>query len=345
MFMVVVVSALPARLLARSLRPHSARAFGRVRSCLGSLLASLTEYFHYHRPLRHLLAQRFMEDRVSALLQRYHSDQKRAELFSAGVSAAIEVWATLSLAVSLGAGAWLLVENWLTVGELVASIFLVQLLLTGPVQAVAEMFNSLQNAGAASERLLERLREPSRLMLEERVASAEENCRHGELLRFENVTHGYGGPSASLSLCGASFSLASGSTTALVGRSGSGKSTIARLMAGMLVPRSGWIIVTGKPRRLSDIVTLVPDDVQLFMGSLRNNLSYPSHPRSDDEIFHALEKLSLTRWLTTFESGLDTDVTTEALDLADRQRIALVRTLIVSARTRRLRRIVVGHVG
>src|SRR6185312_1530275 len=137
--------------------------------------------------------------------------------------------ATLSLAVSIGAGAWLLVENRLTVGELVASIFLVQL-LTGPVQAVAEMFNSLQNAGAASERLLKGLRRPSRPMLEERVPSAEENCRNGELLRFEEVTHGYGGPSARLCLCGATFSLASGSTTALVGRSGSGKSTIARLM-------------------------------------------------------------------------------------------------------------------
>ncbi|GAA2798232.1 ABC transporter ATP-binding protein [Saccharopolyspora taberi] len=316
----IVLCVLPAWGLAKLVRSRALRAFSFVRFRLGMLLASLTEYVRYEPRLRHLGARGFVEGRVRAQLREYRSGQKRAELLSAGMTATIEVWAALSLATSLGVGAWLLSERWISVGQLVAAVFLVQL-LTGPVQALAEMLNFLQNATAAAARLLDCIQPSSVSRSANRARIYSQNR---EFLRFEDVWHRYDAE-ASFSLRGATFGLRSGTTTALVGVSGSGKSTIARLMAGVLEPDSGRIEVAG---RLFGTATLVPEDVQLFHGSLRHNLSYPGPAQPDDVLARALDQLSLTGWMTGFADGLDTDVDAEPLGLLDRQRVAAVRALL-----------------
>ncbi len=157
-----------------------------------------------------------------------------------------------------------------------------------------------------------------------------------EGITFRNVSFGYEG--RDMALKDISLHIQKGSTAALVGLSGSGKSTIASLMMRFFDPQSGDIYIDGrnlksmKPEELRKKIIMVPQSVSLFSGTIRDNLLIAAGAQ-DNELMEALEEVQLTGWVRSLPEGLDTDVGDAGSRLSggQRQKIGIARALLSKA--------------
>jgi ABC-type multidrug transport system fused ATPase/permease subunit len=198
-----------------------------------------------------------------------------------------------------------------------------------------EMYANLQRAVGASERVLEILAEEG-----EDVSIAEhENVIKQKIegnLAFQNVNFHYPSRKEIEVLKGVTFEAKTGQKIAIVGPSGSGKSTMASLILQFYQPQSGTILYDGKPAdqyALIDIrnqVAIVPQDVLLFGGSIRENIAYGKLKATEDEIIEAAQRANAHQFIMSFPEGYDTIVGERGVKLSggQRQRIAIARALL-----------------
>lgn len=151
-------------------------------------------------------------------------------------------------------------------------------------------------------------------------------------LQFESVTFGY--DSETPVLHDLSFELSAGKTLGLLGRTGSGKTTLARLLLRFYDPQAGAICLGGLNVReapLADLrhkVALVTQDVHIFSASLRENLNFFDPQISDAELLAILEELGLQAWFNRLPDGLDSKLTANQLSAGEAQLIALARVFL-----------------
>jgi len=137
-------------------------------------------------------------------------------------------------------------------------------------------------------------------------------------------------------LAGLSFRLEPGSVLGLLGRTGSGKTTLARLIFRLYDPQSGWIEINGMDVRQTQLETLrrniaiVTQDVQLFRASVRDNLTFFDRSISDEQILVTLDELELGEWLRSLPQGLDTELDTgnRSLSAGEAQLLAFARVFL-----------------
>jgi NHLM bacteriocin system ABC transporter peptidase/ATP-binding protein len=238
-----------------------------------------------------------------------------------------------SLAV-LGIGALLVMRGeGFTVGDLVAF----QVLLAGftaPVHALfasAQRMQTLRGDLARLDDVLAHAPEPGVGM---ETASDIPAMRLAGSVEFRDVTFGYS-PGDTPLLEAFSLSVAPGARVALVGASGSGKSTVARLAAGLFRPWSGEILFDGKPRaayeraHLAASIAFVDQDVALFEGSVRDNLTLWD-AAGDDAIADALRDAAIDPGLFAARGGMDASLQEGARNLSggQRQRLEIARALV-----------------
>jgi ATP-binding cassette subfamily B protein len=162
-------------------------------------------------------------------------------------------------------------------------------------------------------------------------------------VEFRGVRFAYPGASAPDALDGISFHLQAGRTLGLLGRTGSGKTTIGRLLYRFYDPQQGQVLLAGTDLRQTALaplrarVGLVTQDVQLLNGTLRDNLCLyqapggvpgegtPGGGASDERLLEVLASLGLERWLARFPAGLDTVLTEASLSAGEAQLVALAR--------------------
>jgi ATP-binding cassette subfamily B protein len=152
-------------------------------------------------------------------------------------------------------------------------------------------------------------------------------------IAFKNVSYKY--PNGNLAIDNISFEIPSGSFVGIVGDNGSGKSTLLRLMLGLIQPTSGTIFINGEPaqsdalRKLAKIIGVVPQNINLFHGSISENIFYNSESINTD--FQNLLKLvNLDKDISEkFTDGIDTQVGEKGLKLSggQRQKVAIARAL------------------
>jgi ABC-type multidrug transport system fused ATPase/permease subunit len=155
-------------------------------------------------------------------------------------------------------------------------------------------------------------------------------------LAFSNVVFAYPSRSELTVINDISFEAGAGQKVAIVGPSGSGKSTMAALILQFYHPQSGSILFDGKPAAdysLTDIrnqVAIVPQDVILFGGTIRENIAYGKLTASDEEVIKAAERANAHQFITSFPEGYDTVVGERGMKLSggQRQRIAIARALL-----------------
>ena len=160
----------------------------------------------------------------------------------------------------------------------------------------------------------------------------------GLTVDFESLVFGYNANRRILH--GISLHIPAGKTLAVVGASGSGKSTLTRLLFRFYDPAGGRILLGGVPlpqlalSSLRAALGVVPQDVVLFNGSLRDNLSYAKPEASDAELFAVLAKAHLSDFITRLPEGLDTMVGERGLKLSggEKQRVAIARVLLKNPR-------------
>ena len=278
--------------------------------------------------------------RVDAAVEETRATQARAQLLVASVFSSGVLVANLVLAVVVVVGTLLGVGGGLTAGQLVAFLFLVQL-FTGPVQQATEILNELQNAVAGWRRVLAVLETPLD------VAEADDavpSPRGPAAVTLRGVRFAYpGGPEV---LHGVDLELPARRKVAVVGRTGSGKTTVAKLVTRLMDPTGGQVLLDGTDLRrltlgsLRERVVLVPQEGFLFDGTVAQNVAYglrdddlsEGADGAADRVAEAVAALGLTDWVAGLPQGLDTPVGQrgEALSAGERQLVAIARAYLAA---------------
>ena len=332
--------------LVLALRPLQRRvnvAYTRVRERVGAMLGAVSEAVVGAETIRaygvQRRVQRTIDDRVGATRDAMvHAQNTVALVFSSGV-----LVANLVLAVVVVAGSALGVAGDLSVGKLLAFLFLVQL-FTGPVQQATEVLNELQNAVAGWRRVLGIIDTP--VQVADPGERGVPSQRGPAAVELRGVGFAYpGGPPV---LHEVDLRLPAGRSVAVVGATGSGKTTIAKLVTRLMDPTRGAVLLDGtdlRTVRTQDLrrrVVMVPQEGFLFDATLAENLVYglrtadgvtPSVSEAEPQLRAAVDALGLSDWLAELPSGLATPVGQrgEALSAGERQLVALTRAYLADA--------------
>ncbi|MEO9965224.1 MAG: ABC transporter transmembrane domain-containing protein [Reichenbachiella sp.] len=228
-------------------------------------------------------------------------------------------------------GALLLQRGEMTVGDLISFAFYTAF-IGGSIAGIGDLFGQIQRAIGASERILE---------IQDESPETDPNAEvvldeiKGDI-QFEQVDFQYPSRKDLPVLKGLSLKVDAGKKVALVGKSGAGKSTIAHLLMRLYDGYGGEIKVDGQSIDSYDLsafrknIGIVPQEVILFGGSIRENISYGRPGASDEEIESAAKKAYALDFINSFPDGLDTLVGERGVKLSggQRQRIAIARTIL-----------------
>ncbi|AOW98421.1 peptidase C39 [Moorena producens PAL-8-15-08-1] len=245
-------------------------------------------------------------------------------------SNAIEAVVTTSL---LWYGAWLVIQNQLTIGQLVAFNMLLGNIIT-PFKRLTVLWNQFQEVVIAMERINDVLdAEPEEDLLNQARQSLPSIQGH---IAFDNVTFRYHPESDLNVLENLSFQVKPGQMVALVGRSGSGKTTISKLVLGLYPPTDGKVLIDGLDLTtlslgsLRSQVGVVDQDTFLFGGTIRENISLGHPAASLDEIIEAARLAGADEFIKQLPMGYETQIGEGGGTLSggQRQRIAIARALL-----------------
>ncbi|MZD09679.1 ATP-binding cassette domain-containing protein [Streptomyces sp. SID5785] len=266
--------------------------------------------------------------------RRLFAGRLRTIRMNAKFTPALQAVPALGQVAMLALGGWLAVRGQVTLGTFVAfSSYLAQ--LVGPVRMLAVVLTVGQQARAGVERVLELIdTEPS---LED--GHKELPADAPATVEFDDVSFGYAGADRTV-LDGLSFEIRAGETLAVVGSSGSGKSTVSLLLPRFYDVSHGAVLVGGHDVReltqssLRAAIGLVPEDSFLFSDTVRANIAYGAPDATDEQIEAAARTAQADRFIAELPEGYDTKVGEHGLTLSggQRQRVALARAILADPR-------------
>ncbi len=232
-------------------------------------------------------------------------------------------------AVALGIGAWLFLNGHVTIGTVYLIVHYTRMLLQ-PIERFTQELNNLQRATASVIRITDLLR-TERMVLDGPGTALPDGAPG---VRFEDVTFSYG--TGEPVLQDVAFELAPGRTLGLVGRTGSGKTTITRLLFRLYDPDRGRVLLDGRDvrdARLADLrarVGVVTQDVRLLAGTVRDNLTLLDSSVPDGRLVAVIEELGLGDWYRGLPDGLDSHVRPEGTSMSagEAQLLAFARVFL-----------------
>ncbi|HZM22399.1 MAG TPA: ABC transporter ATP-binding protein, partial [Anaerolineales bacterium] len=236
---------------------------------------------------------------------------------------------TIGSLLAITSGYWLFSAGLVTIGTVYLFVHYINL-LEEPFWAMTHEIESFQTIGACVERLTE-----FRNFKAEVIDGTEVGISARSLaITFDDVTFSYNGNDSVLSAL--SFDLKPGSVLGLLGRTGSGKTTLARLIFRLYDPNTGRITINDTDLRQLKLETLrrnvaiVTQDVQLFRASIRDNLTFFDRSIKDQQILETLEELELGDWYRSLANGLDTelDMGARSLSAGEAQLLAFTRVFL-----------------
>ncbi|KAI9672327.1 MAG: hypothetical protein M1817_003349 [Caeruleum heppii] len=287
-----------------------------------------------YETVKYFNAEAYEFDRYRHAVKAYQAAEYKV-LFSLSVmNVAQNLVFTLGLLVTCFIAAYQVTTGQRKVGRFVALLtYMAQ--LQGPLNFFGTFYRSIQSAMINSERMLELFKEQPTVVDD---VDAEElpTCEGG--IRFEDIQFSY--DSRKPALQGLSFECAPGTTTALVGESGGGKSTVFRLLFRFYNASDGCIRVDGHDVRSITIDSLrkhigvVPQDTVLFNETLMYNLKYANPAVSDEQVYEACRAASIHDKILGFPDGYQTKVGERGLRLSggEKQRVAIARTILKDPR-------------
>ncbi len=330
--LVVWLCFLPVFIGAKPLQRAVSRAYALVREKVASVLTVVSESVVGAATIRAYGVGERTAEKVDRAVIAHRNAAAAAQVrvalsFSVGVLASgLAGVAVVVVGTIRGA------SGQLTLGQLLAFMFLVQL-FTFPVQMATEVLTELQNAVAGWRRVLAILDTPADVV---DPGSAGRDLAAGPLrVEFRQVSYSY--PDGPPVLSDIQFTIEPGRRIAIVGETGSGKTTIAKLMARLMDPSSGEVFLGDIPlpeisfSTLRRRVALVPQDGFLFDRSLLENIRFVKPDATTAEVDAAAAELGLGGWLAGLPRGLATEVGQrgESLSAGERQLVALIRAYLI----------------
>jgi len=307
------------------------RAYTAVRARVGDMLGAVSESVVGADTIRAHGIEERTQRRIDEAVGAHARAAVRAQVLVAFSFTSGVLLSGLVVAAVVGVGTWLGVAGHLTLGRLLAFLFLVQL-FTAPVQLGTEVLNELQNAVAGWGRVLAVLETPADVP---DPGADGVDLPHGPVpVVFEDVSYAYpGGPPV---LRDVHLRLPAGSRVAVVGETGSGKTTLAKLLTRLMDPTSGRVLVAGVDLRrvrfasLRERVVMVPQEGFLLDATLGDNIAWGLPGAGEDDVHRALADLGLTEWADGLAHGLRTEVGQrgESLSAGERQLVALARAYL-----------------
>jgi ATP-binding cassette, subfamily B, bacterial len=310
-------------------RRESNRAYLFLRESIGSNLSIIQEGLAGVRVVQAFNQEPAVVERFSGTNEQLFGAHMRTERIAARYFPVMELAQGFSIAIILGLGGYLSAQGTVTVGTVAAFVLYLQNLFE-PIQQLSQLFNQLQASGASLHKLYELLDEaPS---VRERLGAVDLPARG----RLEVLDVGFAYAGGAPVLREVSLAVEPGERLALVGPTGAGKSTLAKLMARAYDPTDGAIRFGGVDLRdgttasLRRRIVVVPQEGFLFSGTVRDNLAVGRAGASDADIDLAIDRLGLRVRFDAFADGLDTDVRERGANFSagERQLIALVRAAL-----------------
>jgi ABC-type multidrug transport system fused ATPase/permease subunit len=321
-------------LLTAWFRVRSNRAYRRVRERLGLVTATLAEDIAGMRVVQSFTREPVNQASFRGISDRYREANYETVVLNGLYFPAVDFLSSVATAIVLGYGGWLVLEGDLTTGTLLAfTLYLSNFF--DPVQQLSQLYNTFLSAIAALDRIVDLLDEEPDVV---DAPDAGELDRIRGRVHFDAVRFGYGdGPEV---LHGVELDVPAGMTVALVGHTGAGKSTIAKLLARFYDPREGTVTIDGRDLRevtqesLRRQLGIVPQEGFLFAGTLAENIAFGRPEAAPAEIRAAAEAVGLGAVAAELPEGYDTELGERGyrLSLGQRQLVAFARALLADPR-------------
>jgi len=315
-------------------RVRSTRAYRAVRERLGLVTATLAEDIAGMRVVQAFTREDTNTRNFKAVTERYRDSNMETVVLNGLYFPFVDLLSSIALAVVLGYGGHLYFNDDVSLGTLFAFMLYVQNFFD-PVQQLSQLYNTFLSATAALDKIMDVMDEEPEVL---DLPDAEPLPLVDGRVNFEGVRFSYGtGPEVLHEL---DLEVPAGTTVALVGHTGAGKSTIAKLLARFYDPRDGRITIDGHDLRdvtqssLRHQLGIVPQEGFLFGGTVTENIAFGRPDATAEEVVQAAQTVGAHGFITRLEDGYDTHLQERGsrLSLGQRQLIALARALLADPR-------------
>ena len=315
-------------------RSRSSRAYRAVRERLGTVTATLAEDIGGMRVVQSFTRERASRKRFEEINEHYRQANHETVFLNGLYFPFVDFLSAAATAIVLGFGGYLAFEGSITAGTLFAFILYLSNVFD-PIQQLSQLYNTFLSAVAALDKIMDLMDEEPEVL---DGRGARELARIEGHVRFERVRFGYGqGPDV---LHGIDLDVPAGTTVALVGHTGAGKSTIAKLLARFYDVREGRITIDGVDLRdvtqasLRRQLGVVPQEGFLFAGTVRDNIAFGRPDATPHDVVAAARAVGAHDFVMRLEDGYETQVQERGsrLSLGQRQLVAFARALLADPR-------------
>jgi len=324
---ITVVGALPVLPLFRLMQRRQLKAYTVVRNRVGATLSEVSEAVQGAAPIRAYGLQRRSRARLDDAIQAQFKSEMSAARWFAFMFPLGDAFGGVALASVAMAGIWFGSSWGLNAGSLVACLFLVQLIL-GPIAEIGEILDQTQTAIAGWSKVLDVLDTPINLVEPEPGVELPDGPLDVSVKHL-GFTYQTGGPV----LRDVNITIPAGASVAIVGETGSGKTTFVKLLDRLADPVEGSVLVGGialdtvNRQSRTERIRMVPQDGFMFDTTLAENIAMGRVGATIDDVRASIAELGLETWVAGLPRGLDTEVGErgEGLSVGERQLVALAR--------------------
>ena len=307
------------------------RAYDQVREGIGRVLSTLQEGITGVRVVQAFTQEDAQASTFGRVNERYFEANMAAARAISWYFPVVAFLRVVALGAALAIGATRVLDGSMTIGTLVAFLLYLDWFFQ-PIINLSNVYNLLQSALSALAKLFELMDEA--VVVDDRQGAFDLVEPGSGTVVLDNVSFGYE-PGTNV-LDDVSLMVGAGERVAIVGETGSGKSTIAKLIMRFYDPTSGVVVIDDNDirditeRSRTNALALIPQDGFLFAGTLRDNIAYADPDAPDEAVWNVLRAMGIDEWIRTLPEGLDTEVRERGgrFSAGERQLVALARAFL-----------------
>ncbi|MBB6453384.1 ATP-binding cassette subfamily B protein/ATP-binding cassette subfamily C protein [Salirhabdus euzebyi] len=268
-----------------------------------------------------------MMNKLNVLLKNKLLTERKALMTATASHSITMLTFSLGTVLALGMGTYLFMKGTITIGSIYL-IYTYSQMLRVPIEQISLQFEDLQRSSASMERII------SLLSTKTETTKGEKSnfCHQAPTIEFKNITFAY--EQNQNILHNLSFKVKSGEVLAIIGRTGCGKSTIARLLTRLFEHQQGDIFINGNKIQSYSIASIrnnvayVTQELELIHGTIRENIALWDEKITDEQIKTAFKQLTIWEWFERQPKGLDTPLDKNTLSAGEAQLIGLTRVFL-----------------